>query len=192
MIEDKFLSKMKKAALTADVVPVVGVFGLSKTEVKKDVREMERSMPDDTDSDSSVRSEDVLPSSYPVKPRKTPKLLARDKSPSRNYHHDEAGEHEYDYRTVEETLCFIDAIKKSKKDLFNAECERERLESLQNVRIVLSVIKRNCTKSINLMNVFRFYSLIALQSKQYRSALAKTSVNRRIISEFCKEFLRGP
>jgi hypothetical protein len=133
-IELWFLSKMKKDPLLVDMEPFVGVFGLSKTEVKKDVREMERSMPDDTDSDSSVRSEDVLPSSYPVKPRKTPKVLARDKSPSRNYHHDEAGEHEYDYRTIEETLCFIDAIKKSKKDLFNAECERERLESLQNVR----------------------------------------------------------
>lgn len=86
---------------------------------------MERNVNEDTDSDSSILSEDVLVSSYPVKPRKTPKVMMPVKpivtGPTDI-------EREYDGKTVDQTLAFLDAIRRTKKDLYNAECERERLE----------------------------------------------------------------
>lgn len=86
---------------------------------------MERNVNEDTDSDSSIMSEDVLVSSYPVKPRKAPKVIIPVKPVS-------AGptdiEREYDGKTVDQTLAFLDAVRRHKKDLYVAECERERLE----------------------------------------------------------------
>ena len=50
---------------------LTGVSALTMIEIKKDLREVERyAIQDDSDSDSSVRSRDVPPSSYPVRPRK--------------------------------------------------------------------------------------------------------------------------
>lgn len=74
-----FLKRTKDGCKTfpKPVVPThLGIFCLSRQEVKKDLREIERNLQDDdeTDSDSSVKSEDILASSYPVKPRKTAKL----------------------------------------------------------------------------------------------------------------------
>ena len=104
-----------------------GIFPLSKTEIKKDVREMERSMHDDTDSDGSVMSDDVLPSTYPVKPRKTAKIPLVQRPSAMSSADAEAAE--YDSKMVEQTLTFLDSVKRNKKDLYHVECERERLES---------------------------------------------------------------
>lgn len=124
----------------------LGVFALSKTEVKKDVREMERNVNEDTDSDSSILSEDVLVSSYPVKPRKAPKVMIPVKPIS-------AGptdiEREYDGKTVDQTLSFIDAVRRNKKDLHNAECERERLEDQNLVRDVCHCCAAPVTSHLN-------------------------------------------
>lgn len=88
---------------------------------------MERSMHDETDSDGSVLSEDVLTSIYPVKPRKVPKASTVPRPSAMSAGDGEDGE--YDSKLVEQTLTFLDAIKRNKKDLYNAECERERFES---------------------------------------------------------------
>ena len=103
---------------------------MTKTEIKKDVREMERSI-DDTDSDGSVMSEDVLPSMYPVKPRRTPKVMNMPR-PAVAAADGEMGE--YDSKTVEQALTFLDSVKRNKKDLYNGECERERHENQGLVR----------------------------------------------------------
>ena len=108
-----------------------GIFPLTNTEIRKDIREVELLNDDDTDSDSgSVMSEDVLPSTYPVKPRKIPKIVQR---PS-NMSSIDGDEYEYDSLTVEQTLTFLDIIKRNKKDLYQVECERERLERQTLVR----------------------------------------------------------
>ena len=86
---------------------------------------MERNVNEDTDSDSSIMSEDVLVSSYPVKPRKAPKVIIPVKPVSTG---PTDIEREYDGKTVDQTLAFIDAVRRHKKDLYVAECERERLE----------------------------------------------------------------
>jgi hypothetical protein len=113
-----------------------GIFPLSKTEIKTDVREMERSMHDDTDSDGSVLSEDVLMSIYPVKPRKVPKVNAIPRPSAMSAGEGEDGE--YDSKLVEQSLTFLDAVKRNRKDLYNAECERERFESQGVVSRLLS------------------------------------------------------
>lgn len=85
-------------------------------------------MHNDTDSDGSVLSEDVLTSIYPVKPRKVPKVnpvprpVAMDETM------------EYDSKLVEQTLSFLDAVKRNKKELYAGECEREHLENQSLVR----------------------------------------------------------
>lgn len=92
---------------------------------------MERNLNEETDSDSSILSEDVLVSSYPVKPRKTPKVMIPVK-PLNTGPTDV--EREYDGKTVDQTLSFLDAVRRCKKDLYTAECERERLEDQNLVR----------------------------------------------------------
>ena len=109
-----------------------GIFALSNTEIKKDIREVELTN-DDTDSDSgSVISEDVLPSTYPVKPRKIPKIIQR---PANMSSIDADGDgYGYDSKMVEQTLTFLDSVKRNKKDMYHVECERERLETQTLVR----------------------------------------------------------
>lgn len=120
----------------------LGIFALSKAEIKKDVREMERSMHSDTDSDSSVLSEDVLPSTYPVKPRKTPKGTVTQKPPAGAVAEIDPLEREYDSKMIEQTLVFLDSLKRNKKDLYNAEVERERLENQSMVSTNVTYIFR--------------------------------------------------
>lgn len=99
-------------------------------EIKKDVREMERNINDDTDSDSSILSDEVLVSSYPVKPRKAPKIMI----PVKVANSGSMDTEQYDGKAVEQTLAFLDAIMQSKKDMYTAECEREQLENQCSVR----------------------------------------------------------
>lgn len=130
-------SYLQDSLSTFNIVPYdlfSGVCALSKLEVKKDIREMGQTASSDTDSDSSVHSEDVLVSSYPVKPRKTPKgpiitpqLINAGRS-------EVIIEKEYDGKTIDQTLAFLDAIKRSKEVLYNAECDREYLENQSMVR----------------------------------------------------------
>jgi len=46
---------------------------LTGPEIRKDIREIQRTQTVESDSEGSVRSDEVLFSAYPVKPRKTPK-----------------------------------------------------------------------------------------------------------------------
>ena len=97
---------------------------------------MERNVNEDTDSDSSILSEDVLVSSYPVKPRKAPKVMTPVK-PTITGPTDI--EREYDGKTVDQTLTFLEAIRRTKKDLYSAECERERLEDQSLVSAIQQI-----------------------------------------------------
>lgn len=108
---------------------------LSKSEIKKDIKEIERSfLPEDTDSDSSVNSDDILPSTYPVKPRRTPRVTARN-----NYKEQQLIDVSRDRTTLtaaDEALTYIRAIKASKKELHQAELERERYETTYLVNLI--------------------------------------------------------
>lgn len=112
------------------------MFGLTKIEIKKDFREIERFLQeDDTDSDSSVRSEDVLPSSYPVKPRKTPRFLNNRNPNSINQGNQgdelEDGNLSYDIKAADDAFLLLKTIKATKREIYDAEIERERLENLK-------------------------------------------------------------
>lgn len=106
---------------------------LSSTDIKKDIREIERCSHSESDSDSSVLSEDVLPSTYPVKPRKNPKWI----QPRVTGAQDD-DEIIFDKKTAEEALAFLKVVKSSKRDLYERERERELLE-IQNEVIFSSL-----------------------------------------------------
>jgi len=164
---------------------------LSKTEIKKDVREMERSMHDDTDSDGSVMSDDVLPSTYPVKPRKTAKIPIMQRPSAMSSADAEAAE--YDSKMVEQTLTFLDSVKRNKKDLYHVECERERLESQALVRFLFQS-KLKCLFFLHYNLAFSFTMLLLIcinrhivqVSKNYHDVLNKKNVIKEIMYVSCK------
>lgn len=148
------------------MIRTVGVFPLSKTEIKKDVREMERNVNEDTDSDSSIMSEDVLVSSYPVKPRKAPKVIIPVKPVNTG---PTDIEREYDGKTVDQTLAFLDAVRRNKKDLHSAECERERLEDqnlVSKVQTQKSWSFEDIIQSLTPLNSFQL-SVLPSQHRRY-------------------------
>lgn len=111
-----------------------GVYALSRFEVSKDVQEMEQTANSDTDTDSSIISDEVLVSTYPVKPRKTPKgPAAASKSTVSRPSDAENIAADYDGVSAEQTLSFFDFIGRTNKNLYAAECEREILDSQDSV-----------------------------------------------------------
>lgn len=96
---------------------------------------MEQAANSDTETDSSIISEDVLISTYPVKPRKTPKgPIAPVKSALLKASQVEPMTTDYDGISVEQALSFLDLISRSDSNLKVAESEREFLESQALVR----------------------------------------------------------
>ena len=106
------------------------MLALTKNEIKRDIREIERYLDDDQESDSSVRSSEILNSTYPVKPRKTLKVPIR----LEKYNGDLAtGENdeesnELDDLSAEDILEFMKVIEESRRHIFEAEREKEKLE----------------------------------------------------------------
>lgn len=96
---------------------------------------MEQAANSDTETDSSIISEDVLISTYPVKPRKTPKgPITPAKSASLKASQVEPMTSDYDGISVEQALSFLDLIGRSDNNFKAAESEREILESQALVR----------------------------------------------------------
>jgi hypothetical protein len=127
---------------------------------------MERNVNEDTDSDSSIMSEDVLVSSYPVKPRKAPKVIIPVKPVSTG---PTDIEREYDGKTVDQTLAFLDAVRRNKKDLYSAECERERLEDqnlVSKVKTQKSWSFENIIQSLTPLNSFQL-SVLPSQHRRH-------------------------
>ena len=95
---------------------------MSSSEIKNDLKELlPPSEDNDTDSDSSLLSDDILDSVYPVQPRSAP----RSASDGLRYQ---------DYSTsgnnvnVDEALFLLKDISKSHKELYNKEITREDFE----------------------------------------------------------------
>lgn len=116
---------------------LAGVFPLSSAEAKKDFRDIRRFISDDTDSDSSVKSDDVLPSTYPVKPRKSPRW-----APIRSEATDDK-EIEFDEKFVEESFDFFAAVQISKEFCYLIDGDRDyqQLESQHQVGDLSSQFK---------------------------------------------------
>lgn len=101
---------------------------------------MERAANSDTETDSSIISEDVLISTYPVKPRKTPKgPITPMKSVSLKASHVEPTTPDCDGISVEQALSFLDVISRSNSSLQVVETERESLEIQALVRLRLLI-----------------------------------------------------
>jgi hypothetical protein len=109
---------------------ISGVSGLSLTEIKDDLRELHPPSDDnDTDSDSSILSDDILDSVYPVQPRSAPRsaLQLQDQFSSGNN------------VSVDEAMYLIRDISKSHKELFEKEKLREEWEIRCEVSVYLRI-----------------------------------------------------
>jgi hypothetical protein len=124
-----------------------GVNELTKNEIRKDFRDIEKSMPVDSDSETSVKSNEVLNSTYPVKPRRNPKnMKAAANRPDANI--------VKDYPALnEEALNFNRAMRFSKKALYDAEEQREKLVSTNSVSLCYFTYYYHNTYSI----IFSFH-----------------------------------
>ena len=111
----------------------LGVRPLSRNEIKKDLNDIDTSALSDNESTMSVLSEDILNSSYPVKPRRFPKSKQNEISSQRNKN-SLPKESDLDFNNVEETIDFLRVVEAAKPDIFEAEKERENLEIQYQVR----------------------------------------------------------
>jgi hypothetical protein len=114
---------------------IAGLF-LTKPEVRKDIREIQRTLNVDSDSDCSVREHHVIDcrNDYPVKPRKTPRWgssMNRDSSGHMDYSRGRIDQVYYDYDVVETTMSYINNIKTNHPDLYEAEEERDRIDNMR-------------------------------------------------------------
>eukprot|EP01041_Mallomonas_annulata_P009070 gene9070-18792_t len=119
------MSLIRRASLSFALPNIPGVEALSKQESKKDLKEIERNLQEDSDSEESIKSDDILPSTYPVKPRRTPKLANK---PIKISSHIEDDNEDGRDIGLDECLEFLKAVETNRHDIFEAEKEREKLE----------------------------------------------------------------
>jgi hypothetical protein len=100
----------------------LGVETLSYHEIHSDLCELQRLLSPETDGDSSVDSEDVVESQYPVKPRKSIRVIEREEVL-------DFDKTEVTVAEIEHALFTIKRIMTSSKDLANSEYERDELEA---------------------------------------------------------------
>jgi hypothetical protein len=127
---------------------------LTAAEIKKDVKDISKMLQEDSDSESSIKSEDIMPSNYPVKPRKTSRKNGRGNAKDMTAV-------EYDPKSIEEAFAFLNHIQIRKRPLYEGERIRESLENQHVVRMkclkmtfafnhverspVLSILQQDCT-----------------------------------------------
>jgi SOS-response transcriptional repressor LexA len=112
-----------------------GVRPLSRNEIKKDLNDIDFSALSDNESTISVLSEDILNSSYPVKPRRYPKSKQNETPPQR-VKQSVPKESDVDLNNIEETIDFLRVVEAAKPEIFEAEKERENLEIQYQVTII--------------------------------------------------------
>lgn len=103
---------------------------LSEREIHSDLNELFHF---NDDSDGSVQSSEVLNSYYPVKPRKSQKKEA-------DFRYEDINNNgkELNNDLVDEALAFIKAVQSNRKEIFDAEQQREELEFLNKVIFLTS------------------------------------------------------
>lgn len=114
--------KIYKKVTFKDIPRWKGLSELSKTEVRNDIKDIRRAILDD-ESDSSLKSEVILSSSFPVSPRSTPKICSPHLYTSKDLDANLLAANE-------EALNFLRGISISRRELFNGEVEREKLDVL--------------------------------------------------------------
>jgi len=160
---------------------------LTKPEVRKDIREIQRTLNVDSDSEGSVMSEDVLDcrNDYPVKPRKIPRWGSG--AGAHTHAHgaesprvDDAGgsseQRYYDVQVVESTMQSLKTIQSTKPELWEAELERERLDILRQA-VQHSLLSES--KRVNSMRKEQESYFRALQGAHMRGLLLQNAHARQ-------------
>lgn len=165
------LTDSKNVQPNYEIPNISGIFILSHEEIKNDLQEIGKIIGHiDIDSDSSVKSEEVLSSSYPVKPRKTPKNINA-KSYSKEYTRTE-----YNSKAAEDLIAYIKSAKISNRSAYDAELLRERLENQHESyeHNLASTVKRISKKKQDYENYFR-----VIQGRLCRTLFLQGVYNRR-------------
>ena len=137
----------------------IGISSLTKAEIKRDIRDIERLLNEDSDSDSSIKSGDILSSNYPVKPRKTLKVPIRMDSSLGDDGADDSGEDNTgEDLSTEDIIEFMKTIETCRRGVFEAEREKERLE-----------IKYQAIRDSYIANVTRFTTDKREQENYFRA-----------------------
>ena len=97
------------------------------------MREIEQNYVADSESEDSVRSEEILESYYPVKPRRTQKLVQKHSKHSTTVDFDSYQENETDQSN---NMDFIRVVESCRRDVYEAEKSREKLEIRYQVNIL--------------------------------------------------------
>lgn len=107
---------------------------LTKPEVRKDIREIQRTLNAESDSDDDIRTEDIIDcrNDYPVKPRKAPRGTGGGGLGDRDEQGHRVDQVYYDVTVVESTMSYINNIRTTKPELWAAEVERDRLDALRH------------------------------------------------------------
>eukprot|EP01038_Epipyxis_sp_PR26KG_P008529 gene8529-11529_t len=158
-----------------------GVYGLSATEVRNDFKEIKnngfitRSTHSDTDSECSVLTEDVLPSTYPVKPRRILKAILGDTLKTTNQLINES---EKNGAEVDEALRFIKELNINNSDLYSKEAHRESLEALyQSYLTSIEILNKDFIKSKESENNYiRFLQGLYARSLRIHQSLCQQNV----------------
>lgn len=133
---------------------------MSLHEIHSDLCELQRSLsPDDTDGDSSVESDDVVDSHYPVKPRRSIRIVDREDITE----FDKLDNVSFE---IEESMKIIKQLFVSNSALFEAENRREDLETMAQV-VYTSTLLFFLNQSMN----FHFW---------YIEGLCESSAERQI------------
>lgn len=103
----------------------IGVESLSFHEIHSDLCELQRLLSPETDGDSSVDSEDVVESHYPVKPRRSIRVIEREEVV-------DFEKTDVTITQIEHALFTIKRLMSTHKDICAAEEEREELEATTN------------------------------------------------------------
>jgi hypothetical protein len=115
------------------------VRALSRNEIKKDLYEIEYyDNKSDSESVCSAASDDVLTSSYPVKPRRHPRVQ-RDRTvrPPKDTT-------DQDSNSVESAIEFLRVVETARPEIFEAEKKREDLEIRYEVCQLFLCISPRC------------------------------------------------
>ncbi len=100
---------------------------MSYHEIQSDLNELQRLLSPETDVDSSsVDSEDVIDSQYPVKPRRSIKIVEREETL-------DFDKSDVTITEIEHALFTIKRILASQKDVAKDEDDRDEIEATTNV-----------------------------------------------------------
>lgn len=169
----------------------IGVESLSFHEIHSDLCELQRLLSPETDGDSSVDSEDVVESHYPVKPRRSIRVIEREEVV-------DFEKTDVTITQIEHALFTIKRLMSTHKEICAAEEEREELEATAHgYTSRLTHVKSEFSEQRSGQELYlRLHQALLLRSlatmKSYGNALHLYELIRQSLQHFRLNSRDGP